>query len=49
VSLIECLCNAEGCLTLVPQSADLTTWDYGHLTTPGAELVARYLLEKKVL
>jgi peptidoglycan/LPS O-acetylase OafA/YrhL len=49
VSLIECLCNSEGCLARVPQSSDLTTWDRGHLTTAAAELVARYLLEKKVL
>jgi peptidoglycan/LPS O-acetylase OafA/YrhL len=50
VSLIERLCTSDGCLTRVPQSpADLMTWDYGHFTTPGAELVAHYLLEKKVL
>ena len=49
VSLIDCFCTSDGCLTRVPPSGELTTWDYGHLTTPGAEVVARYLLEKKAL
>ena len=38
------LCDAAGCLTRIgndPQA--LTTWDYGHLTTPGATYVARRL------
>ena len=44
VSLLELLCNADGCLTYVPGSTtDLMSYDYGHLTTPGATLVARGL------
>ena len=36
-SMIDALCNEQGCLTYVPGAdGDFTTWDYGHLTTPGA-------------
>ena len=42
VSLMDILCNAEGCLASVPGlPGTLLTWDYGHLTTAGAELIAR--------
>lgn len=45
VSLFDALCNAEeGCLTHTPASqSDLLTWDYGHLTTPGARFLADIL------
>jgi peptidoglycan/LPS O-acetylase OafA/YrhL len=40
-SLVDLLCNADGCLTSVPGSpGELLTWDYGHLTTAGARFVA---------
>jgi hypothetical protein len=38
------LCDASGCLTRIGNDPDaLTTWDYGHLTTPGARYLARKL------
>jgi peptidoglycan/LPS O-acetylase OafA/YrhL len=38
------LCTDEGCLTYLGNDPDvLTTWDYGHLTTPAARLVAQAL------
>ena len=46
VSVIGALCTGDGCLTYVPGStSDLTAYDYGHLTTPGAVEVARALNE----
>jgi peptidoglycan/LPS O-acetylase OafA/YrhL/lysophospholipase L1-like esterase len=45
-SALDAMCNAEGCLTTVNGRADgLTSWDYGHLTTPGAAYLARKLLD----
>jgi lysophospholipase L1-like esterase len=44
VSVLDILCNADGCLSAVPGSpSTLLAWDYGHLTTAGAELIARRL------
>ena len=41
-SMIDALCNEQGCLTYVPGAdGDFTTWDYGHLTTPGGVFVAK--------
>ncbi len=49
-SVIDFFCNAEGCLTHVPEGPTrLVTWDYGHLTTDGATLVARKLADEHVL
>jgi peptidoglycan/LPS O-acetylase OafA/YrhL len=43
-SAFKALCNEDGCLTRVKDSPDgMTSWDYGHLTTPGAEYVAAKL------
>ena len=43
VSALDALCTIEdGCLVrLSAEPLMLTTWDYGHLTTPAAKLVAR--------
>ncbi|MDP3231302.1 MAG: acyltransferase family protein [Myxococcales bacterium] len=43
VSALDALCTLEdGCLVrLSEEPLMLTTWDYGHLTTPAAKLVAR--------
>jgi peptidoglycan/LPS O-acetylase OafA/YrhL len=42
ISLVHLFCNNAGCLTKRPGSdSDLLTWDYGHLTTTGAILVAQ--------
>jgi hypothetical protein len=50
VSMLRALCDADGCLTHAPGSpTDLLTWDYGHFTTPGAEVAARYLVDHKIL
>jgi len=44
VSLLDLLCDREGCLTYVPETADdLVAYDYGHLTTAGAIYVVRQL------
>jgi peptidoglycan/LPS O-acetylase OafA/YrhL len=38
------LCNARGCLTRIGHDpANLTTWDYGHLTTVAARYLAKHL------
>ena len=40
----KAFCTAEGCLTRVSDDPDgLTTWDYGHLTTPAAEYLVQRL------
>lgn len=42
------LCNADGCLVRTSSSpTSFTTWDTGHLTTEGAEVVARSILGTK--
>jgi peptidoglycan/LPS O-acetylase OafA/YrhL len=39
-SLVDLLCNTDGCMTSVPgRPGELLTWDYGHLTTAGALFV----------
>src|SRR3546814_11414456 len=46
-SVMQILCSKDGCLTHSEKGVDqLLSWDYGHLTTEGAELVARSLLEE---
>jgi peptidoglycan/LPS O-acetylase OafA/YrhL len=43
-SMLNLLCNTEGCLTHTLKSkADLLIWDYGHLTTDGADYVVSQL------
>ncbi|MER8373510.1 acyltransferase family protein [Mesorhizobium sp. M1406] len=50
VSLVDLLCKDAGCLTHVPGNlSKLTSWDYGHLTTDGAALVTKYLVERQLL
>ncbi|MEO9336056.1 acyltransferase family protein [Mesorhizobium sp. SB112] len=45
ISLIDILCDDKGCLTYVPNDKrQLTTWDYGHLTTPGAVFVSERMM-----
>jgi peptidoglycan/LPS O-acetylase OafA/YrhL len=49
-SLIDFFCDADGCLTHTPDGPTrLVTFDYGHLTTDGATLVARRLAADGVL
>jgi peptidoglycan/LPS O-acetylase OafA/YrhL len=44
VSILDALCNSEGCLTHTPASrADLLIWDNGHLTIDGAKFVVEQL------
>ena len=44
VSVFDALCTVDGCLTHTPASrSDLLTWDYGHLTTSGAQFVLQKL------
>jgi hypothetical protein len=50
VSVIDFFCDADGCLTHAPEGPTrLVTWDYGHLTTDGATLVARKLAADRIL
>ena len=51
VSLIDFLCNEEGCLThYKPYSEDsLTSWDQTHLTPIASYYLARDLLSPKIL
>lgn len=50
VSVWNILCDGDGCLTHVPgQAAELMSWDYGHLTTPGAILLAQALKHRGLL
>jgi peptidoglycan/LPS O-acetylase OafA/YrhL len=45
-SALEAMCDAAGCLTTINGRADgLTSWDDGHLTTPGAVYLAGKLAE----
>ena len=45
-SAYQAMCDTSGCLTTVNGGADgLTSWDYGHLTTPGATFLARKLAD----
>jgi hypothetical protein len=49
-SVRDFFCNDAGCLTHAPEGVGhLVTWDYGHLTTDGATLVARGLAADQVL
>ena len=43
-SILDALCNSDGCLTHSPASkTDLLIWDNGHLTTDGAKFVVEKL------
>jgi peptidoglycan/LPS O-acetylase OafA/YrhL len=48
VSLLNGLCNDEGCVAVVPGSAnnDLTAFDFGHFTLKGSVFVAETQLQK---
>jgi SGNH domain-containing protein len=47
ISLTDLLCDAGGCLVHVPgELGDLLSWDYGHLTTAGAEYIASHILNR---
>ena len=47
-SIYNFLCNSEGCLTHISRT-DLVTWDYGHLTTSGATMVVRGMVDAGLL
>jgi peptidoglycan/LPS O-acetylase OafA/YrhL len=49
-SLLDLLCNHEGCLTYRPGSpGKLFTWDQAHLTTDGAAFVADRMVKDDVI
>ncbi len=49
-SLIDFFCDTDGCLTHTPEGpTHLVTFDYGHLTTDGATLVAQKLAADRIL
>ena len=44
ISILDSLCNPDGCLTHTPASrSELLDWDYGHLTVAGATYVVQKL------
>lgn len=44
MSVYDALCDERGCLTHTTKSRnDLWTWDYGHLTSEGADFLLRHL------
>ncbi|WP_434672709.1 acyltransferase family protein [Pseudomonas sp. R1-15] len=46
ISVYDALCDENGCTTYTKDTpSNLTTWDYGHLTTEGAKLVAKKIIE----
>jgi len=50
VSIYDILCTFDGCLTYTKKVPhNLTTWDYGHLTTEGAMFVGGHLIESGAL
>jgi hypothetical protein len=51
VNLIDCFCNQDGCLTRIgdDKKAEITTWDYGHLTPIASDYLAKELLVKLVI
>ncbi|VVE55187.1 O-acetyltransferase OatA [Pandoraea communis] len=49
IPLMSGLCNSGGCLTHTPGApTELMTWDYGHLTTPGAIYISK-MIENRIL
>ena len=46
VSLIDLFCTARGCMTYIGDDRRLgiTTFDYGHVTVPASEMIARRIL-----
>ena len=49
-SAFKAMCDTEGCITTLNGRADgLTSWDYGHLTTPAAQYLAGKLAESGLL
>lgn len=49
-SVLATLCNDEGCLVRASEDAtSFTSWDYGHLTTAGARVVAGEMAAQGVL
>jgi hypothetical protein len=46
-SMRRALCDASGCAVHAPDNAgELTSWDYGHLTTAGAIMVSEALAQQ---
>lgn len=47
ISARQIMCNSEGCLARIGDNgAELTAYDAGHLTYPGAIFMAKHVLEK---
>lgn len=51
VSVIDVLCNTDGCLTYTGEDMkeSLTAWDRAHLTVSGSEFLARNLLVQRIV
>lgn len=50
ISLVDRLCNEDGCLTRIGSNVDtdLVVWDYGHLTPNASAFITRELLAKHI-
>lgn len=50
IPVYDALCNSEGCRTYTGETpSNLTSWDYGHLTTEGAKVVAKKIMDSGLI
>jgi len=51
IDLIALFCNEQGCLTRTgkEKNAELTSWDFGHLTQSASDFVASKVLVKEII
>ncbi|WP_422777206.1 acyltransferase family protein [Pseudomonas mediterranea] len=50
IPVYDALCDSSGCITYTGDTpSNLTSWDYGHLTTEGAKVVAKKILDSGLI
>jgi hypothetical protein len=50
IAVYDALCDSEGCITYIgDRPSNLTTWDYGHLTTESAKVVAKKIVDSDLI
>ncbi|WP_223464829.1 acyltransferase family protein [Pseudomonas sp. GL-RE-26] len=50
IPVYDALCDSDGCITYTGETlSNLTTWDYGHLTTEGAKVVAKKIIDSGLI
>lgn len=50
IPVYDALCDINGCITYTGDApSNLTTWDYGHLTTEGAKVVAKKIMDSGLI